>query len=61
MKSQKDYDCLFKIIILGDSGVGKTAILNRFSDDSFTETYSTTVGIDFKIRTISIEGKKVKL
>lgn len=57
----KDYDHLFKIIILGDSGVGKTAILNRFSDDTFTETYSTTVGIDFKIRTIMIEGKRVKL
>lgn len=57
----KDYDYLFKIIILGDSGVGKTAILNRFADDQFTEIYSTTVGIDFKIRTILIEGKKIKL
>ena len=57
----KDYDHLFKIIILGDSGVGKTAILNRFSDDNFTETYATTVGIDFKIRTINIEGKRIKL
>jgi Ras-related protein Rab-1A len=61
MKTQKEYDFLFKIIILGDSGVGKTALLNRFSDDTFTETYSTTVGIDFKIRTISVEGKKIKL
>lgn len=59
--NSKDYDHLFKIIILGDSGVGKTAILNRFSDDTFNETYSTTVGIDFKIRTVMIEGKRVKL
>eukprot|EP00121_Abeoforma_whisleri_P006648 Awhi_evm1s6052 len=40
---------------------GKTSVLFRFSDDSFTSTFISTIGIDFKIRTIEMEGKKIKL
>ena len=45
----------------GDSGVGKTCILFRFSDDAFNTTFISTIGIDFKIKTIEIDGKRVKL
>lgn len=47
--------------MIGDSGVGKSCILLRFSDDSFTTSFITTIGIDFKIKTMEIGGKKVKL
>lgn len=57
----KAYDYLFKLLLIGDSGVGKTSILFRFSDDSFTSTFISTIGIDFKIRTIEMDGKKIKL
>jgi len=57
----REYDYLFKIVIIGDSGVGKSSILIRFSDDSFTETYLTTIGVDFRFKTLKIEGKNVKL
>ena len=56
-----DYDYLFKVIILGDSGVGKTAVLNRFTDGDFRETDVSTIGVDFKIKIIDIEGKRIKL
>eukprot|EP00042_Codosiga_hollandica_P032604 m.209947 g.209947 ORF g.209947 m.209947 type:complete len:204 (-) comp53954_c0_seq5:369-980(-) len=59
--SSKAYDYLFKLLLIGDSAVGKTCILFRFSDDSFNTTFIATIGIDFKIRTIEIDGKKIKL
>ena len=57
----KKYDYLFKLLIIGESGVGKTCILLRFTDDSFTANHLTTIGIDFKIKIIELEGKVIKL
>merc|ERR1712227_374715 len=57
----RDYDHLFKLLIIGDSGVGKSSILLRFADNMFSGSYITTIGVDFKIRTISVDGEKVKL
>ncbi|CAO3612624.1 unnamed protein product [Cunninghamella blakesleeana] len=48
------YDYLIKLLLIGDSGVGKSCLLLRFSDDSFTPSFITTIGIDFKIRTIEL-------
>ncbi|GAV05282.1 hypothetical protein RvY_15437 [Ramazzottius varieornatus] len=59
--AKKDYDHLFKLLIIGDSGVGKSSLLLRFSDGTFTGSYITTIGVDFKIRTVDIMGEKVKL
>ncbi|KAJ2642601.1 GTP-binding protein, partial [Coemansia sp. RSA 1694] len=61
--SQKNtsYDYLMKLLLIGDSGVGKSCVLLRFSDDSFTPSFITTIGIDFKIRTIELDGKRIKL
>lgn len=56
-----EYDHLFKILLIGDSGVGKSCLLLRFVDDAYTESYISTIGVDFKIRTLTIEGKTVKM
>ena len=66
------FDYLIKMIIIGDSGVGKTCFLLRFSDDNSTSSHIATIGkaaflsltyigIDFKIKTVNIDGKNVKL
>jgi len=52
---------LFKLLLIGDSGVGKTCVLFRFSDDTFNTTFISTIGIDFKIKTVELQGKKIKL
>ncbi|XP_072917228.1 ras-related protein Rab-13 isoform X3 [Hemitrygon akajei] len=57
----KAYDYLFKLLLIGDSGVGKTCLIIRFADDNFNNTYISTIGIDFKIKTIDVGGKKIKL
>ena len=56
-----EYDYLFKLLLIGDSGVGKSCLLLRFADDAYTESYVSTIGVDFKIRTIELEGKIIKL
>ncbi|KAL3428933.1 hypothetical protein BDV09DRAFT_201110 [Aspergillus tetrazonus] len=55
------YDYLFKLLLIGDSGVGKSCLLLRFADDTYTESYISTIGVDFKTRTIERNGKTVKL
>lgn len=55
------FDYLFKVVLVGDTGVGKSSLLNRFADNTFTERMTATIGVDFKIRTLQIEGKRVKL
>merc|ERR1719464_210752 len=59
--SAKTHDFLIKLLMIGDSGVGKSCLLLRFSDDSFTTSFITTIGIDFKIKTIELDGKRIKL
>jgi Ras-related protein Rab-8A len=61
VRARADYDYLVKLLLIGDSGVGKSCLLLRFSDDSFTTSFITTIGIDFKIRTIELDGKRIKL
>ncbi|CAF1319325.1 unnamed protein product [Adineta steineri] len=56
-----EFDYLFKILIIGDSGVGKTTILQRFAHDYFSTEYVATIGVDFQIRTIKADTKRCKL
>uniref|UniRef100_A0A8C5E3A8 Ras-related protein ORAB-1-like n=1 Tax=Gouania willdenowi TaxID=441366 RepID=A0A8C5E3A8_GOUWI len=49
------------LLLIGDSGVGKSCLLLRFADDTYTESYISTIGVDFKIRTIELDGKTIKL
>lgn len=51
-------DYIIKFVVIGDSGVGKTAIIKRFADNEFLTSFAPTVGIDFKIRTLVMEDKK---
>mmetsp|Transcript_985 Transcript_985/g.2264 ORF Transcript_985/g.2264 Transcript_985/m.2264 type:complete len:206 (+) Transcript_985:52-669(+) len=56
-----EYDYLFKLLLIGNSGVGKSCLLLRFADNTYNETHISTIGVDFKIRTIDLEDKTVKL
>ncbi|KAL3319862.1 GTP-binding protein of the rab [Cichlidogyrus casuarinus] len=56
-----EYDYLFKFLLIGDSGVGKSCLLLRFADNTYSDNYISTIGVDFKIRTIELEGKTCKL
>lgn len=58
---KRDYDYLFKLVLIGDSGVGKSCLLLRFADDNFTDSYISTIGVDFRFRTVTIDEKVVKL
>jgi Ras-related protein Rab-1A len=49
------------MVIIGNSGVGKSSLLIRFCDDTFRDMYLTTIGVDFKFKTIDINGTGVKL
>ncbi|KAH3680358.1 hypothetical protein WICPIJ_008317 [Wickerhamomyces pijperi] len=57
----RSYDSILKLLLVGDSGVGKSCLLLRFVEDKFNPSFITTIGIDFKIRTIEIDGKRIKL
>jgi len=50
-----------KILIIGDSGVGKSSLLLRFTDDRFDPDQSATIGVDFKVKPLTVEGNTVKL
>jgi Ras-related protein Rab-1A len=56
-----EYDHLFKLLLIGDSGVGKSCLLLRYADDTYTESYISTIGVDFKIRNVEQDGKTIKL
>ena len=55
------YDMQIKLLMIGDSGVGKTCLLLRYANDSFSPTFITTIGIDFKIKNVDIDGTRIKL
>ncbi|PWA16238.1 hypothetical protein CCH79_00004559, partial [Gambusia affinis] len=57
----KQYDVLFRLLLLGDSGVGKTCMLRRFTEDEFDLSHISTIGVDFKMKTIEIDGLKVRI
>jgi small GTP-binding protein len=55
------YDYMFKLLIVGESGVGKTCMLLRFADNLFEENFLSTIGVDFKVKEITVNNQKVKL
>ncbi|KAI7741234.1 hypothetical protein M8C21_023844, partial [Ambrosia artemisiifolia] len=58
--SGSEFDYLFKLLMIGDSGVGKSSLLLSFTSDSFEEL-SPTIGVDFKVKHVTLGGKKLKL
>uniref|UniRef100_A0A8C2AF81 Ras-related protein Rab-30 n=1 Tax=Cyprinus carpio TaxID=7962 RepID=A0A8C2AF81_CYPCA len=57
----EDYDYLFKIVLIGNAGVGKTCLVRRFTQGLFPPGQGATIGVDFMIKTVEIKGVKVKL
>ncbi|KAK9096259.1 hypothetical protein Sjap_021756 [Stephania japonica] len=58
--SQPDFDYLLKLLLIGDSGVGKSSLLQSFTSNNF-EDLSPTIGVDFKIKLVTLGAKKLKL
>ena len=56
-----EYDYLFKVLLIGDSSVGKTSVLLRYVEDKFNAEFQTTIGVDFKVSTFNMNGKSIKL
>eukprot|EP00026_Physarum_polycephalum_P014830 Phypoly_transcript_15390.p1 GENE.Phypoly_transcript_15390~~Phypoly_transcript_15390.p1 ORF type:complete len:214 (+),score=24.21 Phypoly_transcript_15390:236-877(+) len=56
-----NYDYLFKIVVIGDSGIGKSSLLIRYADDGFSELFISTKGVDFKVKTVTSQSKSIKL
>lgn len=60
MAQSDDYDYLYKIVLVGDSGVGKSNLLTRFTKNEFNSKSSTTIGVEFSTRTVEVQNKKIK-
>ena len=60
-KTQSFHDALFKIIIIGDSGIGKSCVLKRLMEDDFKDDHDITVGVEFGSNLIKVEDKILKL
>uniref|UniRef100_A0A0A9WD40 Ras-related protein Rab-43 n=1 Tax=Lygus hesperus TaxID=30085 RepID=A0A0A9WD40_LYGHE len=59
--SEDEFDFLFKIVLIGDCGAGKTSVVQRFKTGNFVERHGNTIGVDFSMKSVTIENKKVKL
>ena len=59
--STNDYEYLFKILLIGNSNVGKSSLFLRFVDEIWKENFVPTIGVDFKIKSIKIDNKIIKL
>ncbi len=59
--SKKDHDLLFKLVLIGDTSVGKSCCLLRFVDDTYTDAHISTIGVDFRFKILKIDKKNIKL
>lgn len=55
------FDYLFKIVLIGDCGTGKTCVVQRFKTGQYEERHGNTIGVDFSMKTVNIGGKKIKV
>lgn len=58
---EEEYDYLYKIVLIGDSGVGKSNLLLRFTRKTFSMDSKATIGVEFSQKTIKIEGKTIRI
>jgi small GTP-binding protein len=61
MTTAPAYDAIYKIVLVGDSGVGKTNVLSRFCRNSFSSDEKTTIGVEFATRIVETSGDKKKI
>jgi len=61
MQQPPDFDYMFKVLLIGDSGTGKSNLLLRYADDFYNADIGSTIGVDFKVCTRTIDGKVTKL
>ena len=61
MEEPGETEYTFKVLLIGDSSVGKTSLISRFVDDAFAQSYTATVGIDNKAKVVDLDGFRVKL
>lgn len=59
--SDDTFDFLFKVVLIGDCGAGKTCVVQRFKSGTFVERHGNTIGVDFSMKTVTVDGKKVKV
>jgi Ras-related protein Rab-11A len=59
-RAEDDYDYLFKVVLIGDSGVGKSNLLSRFTRNEFSLESKSTIGVEFATRSIRVDDKVVK-
>ncbi len=59
--AEEEYDFIFKVLLLGNSDVGKSSMLLRFVDSVWNDAFIPTIGVDFKVKTLEINNKKVKM
>ena len=57
----EDYKFLFKVVLVGNAGVGKTCLVRRFTQGMFPPGQGATIGVDFMIKTVEIDGEKIKV
>ena len=59
--AEEEYDFIFKVLLLGNSDVGKSSMLLRFVDSVWNDAFTPTIGVDFKVKTLDINNKRVKM
>lgn len=59
-RGDEEYDYLFKLVLVGDSGVGKSNLLSRFTRDDFNLDSKSTIGVEFATRSVNVNGKVIK-
>lgn len=59
--ADETFDYLFKIVLIGDADVGKTCVVQRFKAGTYVEKHASTIGVDFTMKTLQIDGKLVKV
>ena len=59
--AEEEYDFIFKVLLLGNSDVGKSSLILRYVDQVWSDTFVPTIGVDFKVKTLEIENKQIKM
>ena len=58
---EKEYDYIFKVLLVGNSVVGKSSLILRYVDQIWNDVFVPTIGVDFKVKSLEIENKSIKL